>query len=174
MPSIRRSLLILALTTLVAAPLALRAAAKQAKLVVPITTHDGLAAGSATITPHKDGIRIHISAKNLPVGDHAVHIHSIPRCDPPDFKSAGPHFNPTHKMHGYMNPNGPHMGDMPANLTIGESHTGEATFTLPLLSLESILANGGTSLVIHDHGDDQMTDPSGNSGNRIACAVISR
>jgi Cu-Zn family superoxide dismutase len=150
---------------------------KAPKVVVAIHASDGTDVGTVTFTQKKSGLNIHINAKNLPVGTHAVHIHQNAQCDPPDFKSAGGHFNPDGKQHGMNNPMGHHNGDLPGNLTIGENHTGEVTFTVGYLTMNptaanSIFANGGTSIIIHEHADDMMTDPTGNAGNRIACGVI--
>jgi Cu-Zn family superoxide dismutase len=163
----------------IAAALALPATthAAKAKVVVAIHASDGADVGTVTFTQKKKGLNIHIAAKNLPVGTHAVHIHQNAKCDPPDFKSAGGHFNPDGRQHGMNNPMGHHNGDLPGNLVIGENHTGEANFTVNSLTMDpaaadSIFANGGTSLIIHDHADDMMTDPTGNAGNRIACGVI--
>ena len=147
-------------------------------VVVPIKTATGEDAGTATFSPSKKGVHIKLDLKNLPVGDHGVHIHAKPLCDGPDFKTAGGHFNPTDKQHGFQNPAGHHAGDLPTNVTIGEGHLGQATFNVDYLSTDptaanSIFANGGTSIVIHEKADDMKTDPSGNSGNRIACGVIS-
>jgi Cu-Zn family superoxide dismutase len=163
---------------LVLAPLA-HAKAKKPSVTAVIHASDGSEVGTATFKQTKKGLRIHIAVKNLPVGDHAVHIHQFAKCDAPDFKSAGGHFNPDGKKHGTNNPMGHHNGDLPANLTVGEDHTGEASFTVNYLSLDaaspnSILANGGTSIMIHDKADDMMTDPTGNAGNRIACGVITQ
>ncbi len=146
-------------------------------LVVPIKTSTGEDAGTATFTQAKSKLTVKLDLKNLPVGEHGVHIHAKSLCDPPDFKTAGPHFNPENKQHGFQNPMGHHAGDLPQNVTIGEGHTGQATFKVDYLSLDpsspnNILANGGTSIVIHEKQDDMKTDPSGNSGNRIACGVI--
>jgi Cu-Zn family superoxide dismutase len=139
----------------------------------------GQDAGTAKISAGKGGVgvKIKIELKNIPFGPHAVHVHEHAACTPPDFEDAGAHFNPTRKHHGFANPDGHHAGDTPGNIDIGEDHTGEVTFTLPALSLDpaasnSIFANGGTAIVVHEHGDDQHSDPSGNSGNRIACAII--
>ena len=148
------------------------------KLVVPIKTSAGQDAGTATFRQLKDGkLSIKLNLKNLPFGEHAVHIHEHALCGAPDFKTAGGHFNPAGKQHGIMNPAGHHNGDLPQNVSIGEDHTGQASFKVSDLSLDpaapnSILANGGTSIMVHEHADDMKTDPTGNAGNRIACGVI--
>ncbi len=170
----RTGLIVLGLSVL-ATPLF--AKAKDA-VVVPLKTGSGQDAGTATFHETKKGqLEIKLKLQNLPIGDHAVHIHEKPACDAPDFKSAGGHFNPDGKKHGMANPDGHHNGDLPQNVTIGENHTGEATFKVNYLSLNpsaanSIFANGGTSIMVHEKADDMKTDPSGNAGNRIACGVI--
>ncbi|WP_263367348.1 superoxide dismutase family protein [Edaphobacter bradus] len=147
-------------------------------VVVHLKTSSGEDAGTATFTPSKDDkLTINLKLKNLPAGDHAVHIHQNAKCDAPDFKSAGGHFNPAGKQHGTMNPMGHHNGDLPQNIAIGPDHTGMATFTVDYLSLnlsaaDSLYANGGTSIMVHEKADDMKTDPTGNAGNRIACGVI--
>lgn len=160
--------------SLVASPVF--AKAKDA-VVVPLKTNSGQDAGTATFHQVKGQLAIKLNLKNLPVGQHAVHIHEKPVCDAPDFKTAGGHFNPDGKQHGTMNPSGHHNGDLPQNVTIGENHTGEASFKVNYLSLDpaspnSITANGGTSVMVHEKADDMKTDPTGNAGNRIACGVI--
>jgi superoxide dismutase, Cu-Zn family len=158
--------------------LAMPAFAKpKSTLVVPIKTSTGEDAGTATFKQGKNKLTIKLDLKNLPVGQHAVHIHAKPLCDAPDFKTAGGHFNPESKQHGSLNPLGHHAGDLPQNVEIGEGHVGQATFKVDYLSLDpaspnSILANGGTAIMVHEKPDDMKTDPTGNAGNRIACGVI--
>jgi Cu-Zn family superoxide dismutase len=144
---------------------------------IPIVGSKGEDDGFATFKTVKKGVKVSIHLQNLAFGPHGVHIHQNAVCDAPDFKGAGGHFNPDGKKHGYMNPMGHHNGDMPTNVLVGENHTGEATFTLTSISLDpsapnSLMLNGGTSIVVHEHADDENTDPSGNSGNRVACGVI--
>lgn len=150
-------------------------APKQIK--VQMTNASGQDVGFAIFKTVKKGVKVKIELKNLEFGLHAVHIHQNAVCDAPDFKSAGGHFNPDGKHHGYMNPMGHHNGDMPESVSVGEDHTGEATFVLQSISLDpaapnSLFLHGGTSIVVHAKADDQKTDPSGDSGNRIACGVI--
>lgn len=151
------------------------AAPKQIK--VQILNSTGQDAGFATFKTVKKGVKVKIELKNIPFGLHGVHIHQNAVCDAPDFKGAGGHFNPDGKMHGYMNPMGHHNGDFPTSVSVGEDHTGEATFVINSISLDpaapnSLFLNGGTSIVVHAKADDEKTDPSGDSGNRIACGVI--
>jgi Cu-Zn family superoxide dismutase len=133
--------------------------------------------GSATFKTVKKGVKVTVHLQGLAFGPHGVHIHQNPVCEAPDFKTAGGHFNPDGKKHGYMSPMGHHNGDFPTNVIVNENHTGEASFVLTSISLDpsvanSLMLNGGTSIVVHEHVDDENTDPSGNSGNRVACGVI--
>jgi Cu-Zn family superoxide dismutase len=153
-------------------------AQKQNDLVVHLKTSSGADAGTATFRETMKGkLHIKLQLKNLPEGDHAVHIHQNPVCDAPDFKGAGGHFNPDKKQHGLKNPMGHHNGDLPQNVAVGMDGTADVSFTVDYLSLmadapNSILANGGTAIVVHAKPDDMVTDPTGNAGNRIACGVI--
>lgn len=144
---------------------------------IKLETSHGQPAGTVTFSNVKNGVKMKISLENIPFGEHAVHIHEHAVCDAPDFHGAGGHFNPAGKHHGYNNPEGHHNGDLPRNVSVGEDHRGEATFVLHDISLDpsapdSIFANGGTSVVVHEKADDMKSDPSGNAGNRIACGVV--
>lgn len=144
---------------------------------VQLQTSQGQSAGKVTFLSEKSGVKMRISLENVPFGEHAVHIHQNAVCDAPDFKGAGGHFNPAGKKHGFENPMGHHNGDLPKNVSVGEDHRGQATFVLTDISLDpsapnSIFANGGTSVVVHEKADDMKTDPTGNAGNRIACGVV--
>ncbi len=147
------------------------------KKTIELKDSKGNDVGAATIVSKGSGVEVKLNLKDLPPGEHAVHFHQNAKCDPPDFKSAGGHFNPTGKQHGFDNPQGHHAGDM-RNFTVKENGTAKATVTDDDVVLgtgsepNSLLANGGSSIMIHAKADDYKTDPSGNSGDRIACGVI--
>jgi len=173
----------LALIGLTALALAVPAVAatgakKDKPLVIPVKSSTGADYGTVSFRATKKGkLSITLALKNLPEGDHAIHIHQKPLCEGPDFKTAGAHFNPDNKQHGTLNPLGHHNGDLGLNLTVGVEHTAVQTFTIDYLSIgtgqpNDVIANGGTSFVIHDKADDMKTDPTGNAGNRIACGAI--
>ena len=128
----------------------------------------GQAAGSVSIEEEPGHATLTLTATGLSPGEHGVHLHATGRCDGPGFQSAGGHWNPANRKHGILNPEGAHMGDLP-NLVARPD--GRATATLHVGSGPLADADG-TSLVIHAKPDDNKTDPSGNSGDRIACAVI--
>ena len=136
----------------------------------------GQTVGEAKFKEGKNAVLLTVKVTNLPAGEHAIHVHTVGKCEAPDFKTAGGHFNPENKKHGIMNPEGHHAGDM-ANFTIAASGKGTYKSTLPGVTLSGSGANslfheGGTALVIHEKADDMKTDPAGNAGARIACGPI--
>ena len=135
---------------------------------------EGKEVGSANLTQTPHGVLINLSVKGMPPGEHAFHVHAVGKCEPPDFKSAGPHFNPDDTKHGLMNAEGPHAGDMP-NLHVPDSGklTVEVLNEMVTLDAEPALLDGdGSAIVIHAAADDYQTDPAGNAGDRIACGVV--
>ncbi len=132
--------------------------------------------GNAYFQEEDNGVMMTLALSGLPQGTHGIHIHAVGKCEPPTFESAGPHFNPTSKEHGKLNPKGYHLGDLP-NLEVGEDGNVDLNFLAEGLTLDKSAANSllkgeGTALVIHESEDDYKTDPAGNSGARIACGVI--
>lgn len=133
--------------------------------------------GSAVFSEAPGGVRLNVNVVGLPPGVHGIHIHETGACEPPDFSSAGGHLNPAGTEHGLQNPQGPHAGDLP-NLVVNEEGRGELEVVTDRVTLaegapNSLFRPGGTALVIHAGPDDQATSPSGDSGARIACGVIS-
>lgn len=131
--------------------------------------------GTATATQIGDSIRVKIDAMNMTAGAYGAHVHTTGRCDGPAFTSAGGHWNPTNRQHGKDNPAGMHMGDLP-NLLVGTDGRGSMEITIPNAWIGGggarLLDADGAALVIHAAPDDYRTDPSGNSGARIACGVM--
>ena len=145
--------------------------ADGARAMASLSTPVGIEAGRATASEVAGGLRFTIDVKGLPPGTHGVHVHMTGACTPPDFASAGGHWNPTGMKHGSMNPAGPHEGDLP-NLIVGTDGRGTIGITIPGATMAGLLDADGSALVVHAAADDLMTDPSGNSGARIACGVF--
>ncbi|WP_293857910.1 superoxide dismutase family protein [Sphingomonas sp. SCN 67-18] len=137
---------------------------------------DGKSVGDATATETPDGLLIAVNGIALPAGTHGIHIHMTGKCEGPKFESAGAHWNPAGRKHGSESPDGQHAGDLP-NLVVAANGAGTLTFTIPNAALsggaEALLDGDGAAMVIHDKPDDLKTDPTGASGDRIACGVFS-
>ena len=148
-----------------------------AKTKVEMKDAQGKAVGSIVLSQKGSGVGLKLSLHDLPPGEHAIHFHQNPKCDAPDFKSAGPNFNPENKKHGFENPEGHHAGDM-LNFTVDATGKASASLEDKDVTLgdgsHSLFSNGGTAIIIHAKADDMKTDPSGNSGDRIACGVVSK
>jgi superoxide dismutase, Cu-Zn family len=158
--------------------------ASAAKTVVEMKDAQGKSVGTVTLSgggtgPKDTGVGLDLKLHDLPSGRHAIHFHQNAKCDGPDFKSAGPHFNPDGKKHGLENPEGHHAGDM-MNFSVNEEGKATLKLTDNDVSLgdgtdsHSLFSNGGTALVIHANADDMKPDPSGNSGDRIACGLVTK
>ena len=136
----------------------------------------GAPAGTVVLVAAGDAVTINIAVIRVPRGTHGLHLHMVGSCDAPDFKTAGGHLNPHGMKHGTANPAGSHLGDLP-NL-LADSY-GAGTVTAKLrdgrAAVEAALFDAdGTAIVVHADPDDNRTDPSGNSGARIACGVLQR
>jgi len=142
-----------------------------------IVNSTGQKIGTATFAAASGGVRIDVDVTQLPPGTHGIHIHTVGKCEGPDFKTAGGHFNPAGKKHGKDNPEGPHNGDL-LNLEVAADGHGTASLLDANVTLgdgpTSVFQPGGTAIVIHAAVDDYKTDPAGNSGARIACGVIQK
>jgi Cu-Zn family superoxide dismutase len=137
----------------------------------------GVEVGTVALEQEGNGVQLEVHVTGMPAGEHGIHLHAVGRCDAPDFASAGGHFNPMQRQHGFDNPQGSHAGDL-RNLTVAANGTGRAELTDTGVTLgvgpNSLFDADGTAVVIHASADDYRTDPSGNSGARIACGVIGR
>ena len=136
---------------------------------------NGESVGTVAMTQTDDGVKIVLDVSHLSPGMHAFHIHGTGKCDAPDFKSAGGHFNPEGKEHGLKNPKGHHAGDM-ENFEADAEGSAHVEVVNPAVTLgegkNSVFQPNGTAFVIHEKADDEMSDPAGNAGGRVACGVI--
>jgi superoxide dismutase, Cu-Zn family len=149
------------------------AAAAAAPVTASLKTADGKDVGTVTATPGDGMIMVSVAAMGMTAGDHGIHIHTVGKCDGPKFESAGSHWNPTGAKHGLSNPEGSHGGDMP-NLTIAGDGTGKLEYSIKEAVFADLQDADGAAVVIHAKADDQMTDPSGDSGDRLACGVFAK
>jgi len=142
-------------------------------LTATLRDAQGSTVGTATLTQETGFVRLVVDAQGLTPGLHGIHVHAKGVCTPPDFASAGGHFNPAGRQHGMGNPNGPHAGDFP-NLQAGPDgrvHYDAVSTRLTLVGATALVADSA-AVVIHAQRDDQMTDPAGNAGARVACGVL--
>ena len=147
-------------------------AADQATAV--LMDPDGKEVGKVTLTAVPTGVLLDADLTALPPGDHAFHIHEFGKCEAPDFKSAGGHFNPEEDEHGLMNTAGPHAGDMP-NIHVPENGKLHIEVLNQMVNLSrGLLDKDGSAIVIHEGADDYVSDPAGHAGDRIACGVITK
>ncbi|HTU11420.1 MAG TPA: superoxide dismutase family protein [Allosphingosinicella sp.] len=147
-------------------------------LQASVRNPQGQAVGEIDARRQGNVVKVRLTVRGFNAGTYGVHLHQTGRCDAPDFTSAGPHWNPSERQHGRLNPQGPHLGDLP-NLEVRANGTGRIDFDVPVPAGAAADANpladaDGTSIIIHATADDERTDPSGNSGARIACGVLTQ
>ena len=149
-------------------------AGSQAEATAALKNAEGDSVGSVALKQGPQGTLLHARLTGLPPGTHAIHVHTVGACEPPDFESAGGHYNPDQKKHGLFREDGFHAGDLP-NIHVPESGTLEVeVFTERLKLTDDLFGGDGTSMVIHRDPDDYRSDPAGHAGERVACGVIER
>lgn len=156
-------------------PLAQSVLAQPESVQVTLNDRQGQQVGTATLAPRQEAVEISIQLSGLSQGKHGVHIHSKGACEPPDFKTAGPHFSPDDRSHGFLDTDGPHAGDMPMISVGQDGRSAPYTWQTSRVALDkqSLLDPDGSSLIIHAKADDYYTDTGGGTGDRIVCGVIS-
>ena len=136
---------------------------------------DGKTVATATLSERPGGVLVRLEAKGLTPGLHAVHVHAVGKCEGPAFTSAGGHFNPAGKKHGHKSPDGAHAGDLP-NMLVAKDGAGRFEALTDAITLRtgamSVFDADGSALMIHAGTDDNVTDPTGNAGDRAACGLI--
>lgn len=156
-------------------PVATTGTSSAATASADLKDTQGRSVGQAYLqqTPH--GVLVRLELKNATPGIHALHVHETGRCDAPTFESAGGHFNPTGRQHGFLNPNGPHAGDLP-NIGVPSSTELWVEHLMRDVTIDpgprSLSDDDGAAIVIHSGKDDYSSDPSGAAGDRIACGAI--
>jgi superoxide dismutase, Cu-Zn family len=137
----------------------------------------GKTLGEATLRESSAGVLVKLDLQGVPTGPHALHIHTVGKCDPPDFMTAGGHFNPTTMKHGLLAAGGPHAGDMPNVFVPADGKLSievlDANVTIAA-GAKSVFDTDGSALMLHAAADDYTTDPTGSAGGRLACGVITR
>jgi Cu-Zn family superoxide dismutase len=144
------------------------------RTMAEVRAADGALKARAMVWPTARGLEVRIQAAGLAPGHYGAHLHAVGRCEGPAFASAGPHWNPTGRQHGSLNPQGHHLGDLP-NLDVDDSGAGRLEYRIDGAEVngpQGLLDGDGAAVVIHVAADDYHTDPSGNSGVRIACGVL--
>jgi superoxide dismutase, Cu-Zn family len=147
-----------------------------AKTKIGLKDAQGKDVGSVVVSDQGSGVALQLQLHDLTPGEHAIHFHQVPKCEAPDFKSAGGHFNPEGKKHGFDSPEGHHAGDV-KNFTVGADGKAKVKLEDADVTLKEgphSLLRSGAAIVVHAKGDDYKTDPSGNSGDRVACGVITK
>jgi superoxide dismutase, Cu-Zn family len=164
-----------------AAPAALaQDQAAEQPVTVDMKAEDGSNRGTVKITPTPNGLLLEANLTGFGQGEgdrvHAFHVHATGKCEG-NFESAGGHYNPTGKEHGYLSPNGPHAGDMPNFLLAADGTARFAAFN-PMVRMSGGEAplndTDGSAILVHAMADDYTGQPAGMAGGRVACGVVFR